>query len=429
MARLTAVALLALPALAFAQDAGLDADGGTLPTLELTSDAGPVDAGSKYEWAIFPVLAGNTDIGFEFGAFAVVTKLAPKGTNIPWEWSLSGQVAMSVNGKPGGGVELPVHDDYLKLDWRSLDGKWRANGDFWFWHAANAGFYGVGNLSLPTGDPRATSVRTTQYVRSEVVLAASVAWQPLRILRFRGGLMGRRLAPQAYEGSTLDLARNEEPLVLGLNTHYSIIGKVGVELDTRDNEIAPNRGVYVAASMRGSVGQLTGNDLTFGGTSLHARGYFDVWPGRIVLAARVLIDTVFGRPPMQEFSRSGGFDAIWMLGGSDGVRGLPEGRLQGRLKLSANTEARIYLFNFELFDTQFAIGMVAFVDGGRVWSDWSPRPDLDGTDVGLHMAYGGGLRLRIGDTILIRFDFAWAPAPSTKPDEPFGFYADLGHVF
>jgi hypothetical protein len=387
------------------------------------------DAGSKFEWAIFPVLAGSTDIGFEFGAFAVVTKLAPKGSKLPYEWALQGQLAMSVNGKPGGGVELPVHDDNVSFDWRSLDGQWRFAAQLWFWHAANAGFYGIGNTTLATGDPRATSVRSTQYIRSEIVAEADVGWQVLPYLRFRGGLAGRRLAPQTYVDSTLSLSAAEEPLVLGVNTNYSLIGTVGVELDTRDNELAPNRGVYVAASLRGSAGALTGNDLSWGGTNLHVRGYYDVWPGRVVLGARALLDTVFDRPPTQEFSRSGGFEAVWMLGGSGGVRGIPEGRYQGRIRLTMNAEARVYLFGFDLFDTHFSIGLVGFVDAGRVWADWKPRPDLDGTGVGLHVTYGGGLRLRIGDTIMIRFDLAWAPPPITTPDDQVGFYADLGNVF
>jgi hypothetical protein len=94
-------------------EAPANLDGG----LQLTVAAQP-DAGSKFEWAIFPVLAGNTDIGFEFGVFGVVTKLAPPGVKLPYEWSLGAQLAMSVNGKPGGGVELPVHDDYVRFDWR-----------------------------------------------------------------------------------------------------------------------------------------------------------------------------------------------------------------------------------------------------------------------------------------------------------------------
>jgi Omp85 superfamily domain len=395
-----------------------DLDGGARP------DAGAVD---DYEWKVFPVIAYNWDIGFEFGAFGVVNHLGPAG--LPYHWSLSGQAAASVKGGPEGAVELPVHDDNLTFDYRSLDGQWRATLALWFWQAANAGFYGLGNASLPGGDPAATSVRPTQYVRSELVASGAVGWQLTPALRLHGGLALQRVAPGIYPGSTLALEQAGEPLLLGLATHASLIAAGGLELDTRDQELAPTRGLFLEATVRGALGPLTGNDLTFGGLTLHLRGYHEVWPGRVVLAARVLLDAVFGRPPLQELSRSGGFGEVWMLGGSDGIRGIPEGRYQGRIRLAANLEARVHLVRFGFWEQRFEVGLVAFVDGGRVWADWTPRPDLDGHGLGLHPAFGGGLRLKWGDTVMVRFDVGYAPAPAGTAADPLGVYFDLGHVF
>ena len=407
---------------------------------ELAPDAGeplatqllaapPPDAGvaDPYEWKVFPVVAYNSDIGFEFGAFGVFNRLGPPG--LPYHWSLAAQAATSLKGRPGGGLELPVHDDNLTFDYRSLDGQWRATLALWFWQAANAGYYGLGNQSPPEGDPTATSVRPTQYVRSELVASASGGWQLLPALRVRGGLAVQRLAPGVYPGSTLARAQGVEPLLLGLAPHASLIAAAGLELDTRDQELSPRHGAWLELTARGAVGPVTGNDLTFGGVTLHLRGYHEVWPGRVVLAGRVLLDAVFGRPPLHQLSRSGGFSEVWMLGGSDGVRGLPEGRYQGRLRLAANLEARVHLLAFGFWDQRFELGVVAFADAGRVWADWTPRPDLDGQGLGLHPAFGGGVRLRWGDTVLVRFDVGYAPAPGGTPQDPLGIYFDLGQVF
>jgi outer membrane protein assembly factor BamA len=332
-----------------------------------------------------------------------------------------------VKGGPNGKAELPVHDDNLNLDWRSLDARWRVRAGIYFWQAANAGFYGLGNSSSPTGNSAATALRPTQYQRSELVGQASAAYAVLPQVRVRVGLLGRRVAPVIYPGSTLDLDRNE-PLLLGLDTHVSVLGIASIELDTRDQELDPTHGVWLEASVRGSPGPLTGNDFSFGAVTGHARVYQSLWPGRLVLAARVMMDAAFGRPPLHELAR-GGFTSVWMLGGSDGVQGIPEGRYQGRIRLAMNLELRAHLFEFGLFGQHFRLGLVGFGDAGRVWADWTPRPDLDGTGLGLHPSVGGGLRLRWGQTVLVRFDVAWAPPPASTLDQPVSFYFDLGHIF
>jgi hypothetical protein len=410
-----------------ASDGGLALDAGAPIAPEALTATVPADAGSEdpYEWKVFPVASYNSDIGFEFGAFGVVNRLGPPG--IPYHWSLSAQAAVSVKGGPNGQPELPVHDDNLNLDWRSLDARWRVRAGVWFWQAANAGFYGLGNQSPANGAPAATSVRPTQYTRSELVAQASAAYQVLSSLRVRVGLEGRRIAPIIYPGSTLDLERSE-PLLVGLTPHVSVLGFASVELDTRDQEIDPTHGVWLEASVRGSPGALTGNTFSFGAVTGHARVYQELWPGRLVLAGRVMVDAAFGQPPLHELSR-GGFTEVWMMGGSDGVQGIPEGRYQGRIRLAMNLELRAHLFQFGLFGQHFGVGMVGFADAGRVWADWTPRPDLDGTGVGLHPSFGGGLRLRWGETVMVRFDVAWAPAPASTRDEPIGIYFDLGHIF
>lgn len=426
-AALTLALLCGVPQVPLGSDAGPAPDAGEPLPPEVLLAAAPPDAGLEdpWEWKVFPVVAYNSDVGFEFGAFGVINRLGPPG--LPYHWSLSGQAAVSVKGGPNGQPELPVHDDNLNLDWRSLDGRWRVRAGLWFWQAANAGFYGVGNQSPPTGATAATSPRPTQYTRSELVTVGSAAYQVLPRVRVRLGLQGRRIAPVIYPGSTLDLERSE-PLLVGLETHVSILGFASVELDTRDQEIDPSRGVWIEASARGSPGQLTGNDFSFGAVTGHARVYQAIWPGRLVLAARVMVDAAFGRPPLHELSR-GGFTEVWMLGGSDGVQGIPEGRYQGRIRLAMNLELRAHLFQFGFWGQKFRLGMVGFADAGRVWADWTPRPDLDGTGLGLHPSLGGGLRLRWGETVLVRFDVAWAPPPASTRDQPLGIYFDLGHIF
>ena len=382
---------------------------------------------SPYEWKVFPMLAGNSDIGFEFGVLGLVNKLGSRG---PYEWSLMAQVALSVKGLPGGGgAEFPVHEDFVRFDWRDPGGRWRVATSLSFWQAANAGFFGLGNLSPPNGMSEASGIRATQYRRSQLVASGFLAYEARPCLRVRLGFLGRRVAPQAYPGSTLALERESEPLLLGVFTHGSIIGVLGVEWDTRDQELTPTRGAWLEASLRGSPGPVTGIDLSFGGVTVHLRGFHEFIENRLVVAGRILFDGVFGRPPLQELSHSGGFTDVWMLGGTDGARGIPEGRYQGRLRLIASLEARLFIAPFVLLGRNFRLGVVAFTDTGRVWADWTPRPDLDGTGLGLHLAFGAGLRVQWGKTVLIRFDVAYAPPPASTAINPIGIYFILGESF
>ncbi len=402
----------------------MDVDAGPATTTVTTA---PTEAASPYEWKIFPVIGGNSDIGFELGALGLVSKLGTRG---PYEWSLMAQVALSIKGLPGGGgTELPVHDDFVRLDWRDPGGRWRVAASLSFWQAANAGFYGLGNASSPIGASGASGIRATEYRRSQVVASGFLAYQALSSLRLRVGLLGRRAAPQAYPGSTLDLERGSEPLLLGAVTHGSIIGVAGVEWDTRDDELTPSRGAWLEASVRGSPGPLTGTDLSFGGATVHLRGFLSLIAERLVVAGRILFDGVFGRPPLQELSRSGGFNEVWMLGGTDGARGIPEGRYQGRVRLVGSLEARLFITPFTFLGRSFRLGVVAFADTGRVWADWTPRPDLDGTGLGLHVAFGGGVRVQWGKTVLIRLDVAYAPPPASTVLNPVGVYFNLGESF
>jgi hypothetical protein len=82
-------------------------------------------------------------------------------------------------------------------------------------------------------------------------------------------------------------------------------------------------------------------------------------------------------------------------------------------------------------------GAAAFVDAGRVWADFEggdvdvlgpdgavDRRPLDDGLAGFELGVGGGLRLRWGETFIIRLDAAYSPTLDT-----FGFYIDVGDSF
>jgi hemolysin activation/secretion protein len=114
----------------------------------------------------------------------------------------------------------------------------------------------------------------------------------------------------------------------------------------------------------------------------------------------------------------------YALGGSNGVRGVPAQRYYGKVKVFGNVELRAKLFNIHLFGKALTIGAAGFCDGGRVWADTTPHPELDGKGLGLKYGVGGGLRLMSGTAFVLRADVAWSPDAT-----PVGGYVVAGESF
>ena len=65
----------------------------------------------RLEPALFPIIAGNSDIGFKFGAIGFLAKFNPGYS--PYHWRAKSQFAMSV-GDEDGQTSLTTHDDVIK---------------------------------------------------------------------------------------------------------------------------------------------------------------------------------------------------------------------------------------------------------------------------------------------------------------------------
>lgn len=155
--------------------------------------------------------------------------------------------------------------------------------------------------------------------------------------------------------------------------------------------------------------------------SANLRGYVPLFSPRLTLAVRVVGDVFFGDTPLYELSRA---VDTYAIGGSNGVRGVPAQRYYGKVKVFGNVELRAKLFDFKAFGKALTVAGALFFDGGRVWADTSPQPDLDGHGLGLKYGTGGGLRLKSGTAFVLRGDIAWSPDAM-----PIGGYLVAGETF
>ncbi|HET6343382.1 MAG TPA: BamA/TamA family outer membrane protein, partial [Myxococcota bacterium] len=195
----------------------------------------------------------------------------------------------------------------------------------------------------------------------------------------------------------------------------------GLIWDSRDSETSPSAGAHHNISARIVPGSLTRTPYTYAGVNGSLRNYFGIWRQHVVLATRLVGDVLTGDVPFFSLAES---EDGYAVGGGRGVRGVPAQRYYGKVKTYGNVELRIQFPSLNAFDQELILGVVGFADGGRVWADLRPDPNLDGRGPGLKYGVGGGLRVQLGETFLVRGDAAWSPDA-----DPIAFYFNVGQVF
>jgi hypothetical protein len=363
------------------------------------------DDGTRLELGVLPGATYTTDAGLGLG---VVASLAGVGASpvggAPYRWRLEGQLFASARTRPGGGVELVTHDDFVSLD---VPGRlrWRA-GVAWKRSLA-AGYHGLGNESTAAPGRAGAYDRRTASVTGDVRIALR---GPLQL--FAGGRASRH-GVGVYAGSRLEADRAR---LSGAEDHGELQVSAAILHDRRDHEPAPSRGLLTEVGVRAGAG--LGARYAYGGGTVAARLFLPLAGPRLVLALRAVGDLLWGDPPFFEQARAGGLSAGVVTGGGTSIRGVPSERYHGRAKLLGNAELRARLVPFRLGRQACVLGALTFIDAGRILGG-----AVGGADLGLHLGAGGGLRLEWGRAFVVRIDVAASPEGTS------GLYIDVGHAF
>lgn len=407
----------------------------------------------RVEVGALPAISYDTDLGLGFGLIASVARFAPKF--VPYRWRL--ELLLSANAKraPGRGIEVPFHDDYLNMDFPGLAGdRLRITARVGFRKFANTGYYGFGNGSIAEEpwvgiDPEtdlAAYQAARRYHRYDRIFPLlqfsarirlwdrSTAEQRKRVEAFVG-LHGDYNIIRPYPGSLLEqdiaAAKADTPegetladLLQGTDPHARLTVNGGAVFDTRDHEYTPTRGNFTELSVRAAPGVQLG--LRYVGVTLSSAWYKALVGDWLSIAFRGVADVIAGDAPFYELARFGALTPRDGPGGGWSLRGVPRQRYAGKIKLIQNLELRSLFWRFSIGKSRFAVGAVAFLDAARIWADWR-RTELGGVGIdggSFKVGTGGGLRVRWGETFLVRFDAAYSPTERTS-----GFYVDVGHVF
>ncbi len=380
----------------------------------------------KIEWMPLPLLGGDSDMGILVGAQLLLATF--KDGYYPYRFRTHTQVALSFKPNHRGGVDIPVHMDFIKLDFPGLaSGKLRLLIGLHYDQVNNSGYFGIGNAARAVAiDPTAEGAldyRIFQYVRQEPKLRMFIRYKLAERLELALGLRFMWMNVKAKPGSKLE---HDLPTLRGTDPHFGLHTAAGLIYDKRDHEYNPTKGVYFETALRFQPG--LGNDLHFGAYSVDGRVFVPIIGEYLVFGSRFLLDMLFGNVPFYEMARSGAFEPVDFIGGRMGLSGIPERRYHGKVKAGVNLELRSVFWTFWLLKQRFKVGAAAFVNVGRVWADYTGNSVLDGSGHGLKLATGGGLRIQLNETMIIRIDLAWAKEVSDA-GAPVGIYLDAYHPF
>ncbi len=379
----------------------------------------------RYEPAGFPLLGGDSDIGFEFGVVGTLSKFG-KGA-VPYEWNMDLVLALSIKNGPNG-REFTQQSYQWNIDVPNLyNGRVRLNPQLLYYRTINQLYFGIGNASSAR-PPANASGRYFEFDDRQArlrELTRVVLRGPFDLML---GTQYRYEDPQVYAGSKLasDVATGGARGVRPLSLFTLAAGFV---YDTRDSEIFPRRGSYSDMGVRGTLGVPSSAGVRYGGAGGRLAKYLPL-SRRTTLALRGVMDFEFGNVPPYDLYTGGVFTTDEMIGGSSSVRGVPDGRYAGLIKIFANAELRALLWHAHWLGEQFAFGGNLLFDTGRVWSDYTFHSRADGSGIGLKWGAGVGGYLMWGQAAVFRLEVAYSPdAKSENPTLPLGIYVEDGVMF
>ncbi|MCW9708999.1 metallophosphoesterase [Fodinibius salsisoli] len=164
------------------------------------------------------------------------------------------------------------------------------------------------------------------------------------------------------------------------NSHHFAKARAGVKVTTVDNKLFPQYGYKFELLSELKLG-LNDRSKTFNRISSKTSLYYTFRKITTTLATRLGFATNVGDFNFFQANTLGGQT---FTGTSGNLRGYVRDRFSGRTSLFHNTEVRTKLFNIDSYYLPATMGVLGFVDEGRVWANRENSTQW-------HFGYGGGL--------------------------------------
>jgi hypothetical protein len=284
------------------------------------------DSGRVLSKSVLPIAMYDSDIGFGFGAKAVIKNLRTRDS---YDWIVFGSTlgeqwyAFAFSHPDNTlrhGTIFPIALD-IKIEYDKL---------------LKSNFFGLGNS---TGD------NDFRFPRESFLLKGAISRAIGRTLT---GALTARIAHFSAYGFGDDWPWDISA-VLGTGESWLFGLGTSIEYDSRDKIINPGRGNRAELKIERAV-KFEAFDWDFWKSRIELSAYRTIFRNGNVLAARLWAQKVSAGAPFQELSKIG-----------DGwtARGYKAGRFLDRAMALASLEYRFPIYR--------KLGGVAFADAGRVW--------------------------------------------------------------
>lgn len=421
----------------------------------------PIREKGKKGWTLgaLPVLGYDADQGFQFGVLGQIFYYGDGSTYPEYLHTIYAEASWYTKG--GAAYQLFYDSKYL------IPGNVRLTAEVSYLTEKALDFYGFNgyqaNYIPSVADEGSEDYISRMFYRQQRRMLRVMAdfqgpilWQRLRWL---AGINFFNIETATVEIDKINKGKNESkwlPDTALLYDHYvdyGLIGpqeksggniiylKLGLVYDTRDNEAAPNKGIWSEVILMNAPAFLGNNPYAFIKLAVTHRQYITLIRKRLVTAYRLGYQgTIGGTAPYyiepymySSWSLSTKPDG---LGGARTLRGILRNRVVGEGVAFGNVELRWKFLQGQLFRQNIYLGLLGFLDGGmavqeiKVYRDLVPEDQqsfyFNKSYDSMHWSSGIGLRAALNENFIISVDYGFA---FDKQDGTSGLYIGIGNIF
>ncbi|MEN8225660.1 MAG: BamA/TamA family outer membrane protein [Bacteroidota bacterium] len=417
----------------------------------------------KKGWSFvpFPVLGYDADMGFQFGALGNAFYYGDGSQYPEYLHSIYAEASWYTK---GSAVYQLFYDSKYLLPWGI-----RITADFTYLTEKSLDFYGFNGYQAAY-DPVFEDDASDEYIsrvfyrqdrklfRTVIDLQGNLAGPKLRWL---AGFSYFNIQTASVDIDNINKGKKESkqlPDTTLLYDNYvdwgliaedekdggnTLMLKLGLVFDTRDNEPAPNSGVWTEVLFLAAPGFIGNDPYAFNKLAITHRQYISLLKNRLVLAYRLSMQSSLGKSapyyilPYQfgSFSKTTKPDG---LGGATTIRGVLRDRVVGDGTAYGNIELRWKFLRTILFNQNLYLALHAFYDAGQVIRerelDMSMVPPddresaqfFDQSHDSLHQGLGLGLRVGLNENFVLVVDYGMA---LDSRDGQSGLYVGIGNIF
>jgi outer membrane protein assembly factor BamA len=410
-----------------------------------------------WTFGALPVVAYDSDMGFQYGALAQFFDYGD-GTIYP-EYRHTFYVEVSRFTKGSGVNQLFYDSKYL------IPGHIRITADLDYLTERALDFYGFNGYeanyvpSVTEQEYSANYISRVYYKHERMMLRAMADFQGRIIgekFRWLAGLNYFNIKTATVDIDRMNKGKKKSKQLPDTSLYheyvkYGLIGedekdggshlilKLGLIYDTRDNEAAPDKGIWSELLLMVAPDFLSNTSGGFTLLTATHRQFFTMVPKKLVLAYRLSYQgTIMGKTPFYMLPYLFSSFALTTkpdgLGGSRTIRGVLRNRVVGDGTVNGNIELRWKFWKTYLFRQNFYLGLTGFFDAGMVVQDRFVDQDaidnktfyFDSRNDRPHFGTGLGIRAALNENFIIAVDYGFA---LDKRDGTSGLYIGISNIF